>query len=156
MTMIDPGASAPRRADDAEKAEAPGLVLALPPLAGKRVLVVEDEALVAAMLEDMLIELGAAVVGPAFTIAAGLAAAGSETLDLAILDVNVRGERIEAVADLLAARGVPMVFATGYGQGNALGRHAGRPTLAKPYAQKDLAATIMTALAPPRIAVLGG
>lgn len=84
-------------------------------IAGKRVLVVEDEALIAAMVEDMLTELGAVVVGPASTIAKGLALAGTEMIDAALLDVNVRNERIDPVADVLTGRGIPVLFATGYG-----------------------------------------
>jgi hypothetical protein len=55
------------------------------------------------------------VVGPATTIEAGLSLAGSESFDAAVLDINVRGERIDPIADLLVARGIPMLFATGYG-----------------------------------------
>lgn len=62
----------------------------MPWLKGKRVLVVEDEALIAVMVEDMLVEMGSEVVGPAATIEAALALALAEALDAAVLDVNVR------------------------------------------------------------------
>lgn len=107
-------------------------------LAGKRILVVEDEALIAAMVEDMLSELGATVVGPATTLSKGMALAAAEALDAAVLDVNIRDERIDPVAELLRSRSVPMVFATGYGAGAA----AGLPTpriIDKPYTQDKLA-----------------
>ena len=106
-------------------------------LAGKRILVVEDEALVAAMVEDMLVELGAAVVGPATTLARGMALAASEKLDAAVLDVNIRDERIDPVADLLRTRGIPMVFATGYGVGPLLG-DAIPKVIDKPYTKEKL------------------
>ena len=85
-------------------------------LAGKRILVVEDEAMVAAMVEDMLVDLGATVVGPAGSVAKGLDLARNAVLDGAVLDVNLRGERVDAVAALLRERRVPLVFASGYGE----------------------------------------
>ena len=88
-------------------------------LVGKRVLVVEDEALVALMLHDMLVEIGAVVVGPAATIQQGLTLIEAEPMDAAVLDVNVQNERIDAVAEALHIRGIPIVFATGYGEGGA-------------------------------------
>lgn len=106
-------------------------------LVGKRILVVEDEALVAAMVEDMLAEVGATVVGPAMSIAEGLALAVQEGIDAAVLDVNVRGEPIDAVADLLRTRGIPIVFATGYGEGTATVTRDD-PVLDKPYGQDAL------------------
>ena len=88
----------------------------MPWLKGKRILVVEDEALIAVMVEDMLTDMGSNVIGPAATIEAALRLARSEELDAAVLDVNVRGERIDPVAEALMARGVPVLFATGYGE----------------------------------------
>lgn len=109
-------------------------------LAGKRILVVEDEAMVAAMIEDMLVELGASVVGPAPSIEAGLALAGAEALDAAVLDINVRGQRIDPIADLLRRRGVPMVFASGYGRSGMLAHEA--TVLEKPFRLDVLAAAL--------------
>ena len=107
-------------------------------LAGKRIFLVEDEAIVALMVEDMLTELDATVVGPALTITTGLSLAKSEEIDAAVLDVNVRGERIDPVAEVLRARKVPIVFATGYGDGAAeIAREA--PVLDKPYTREKLA-----------------
>jgi two-component SAPR family response regulator len=108
----------------------------MPWLRGKRVLVVEDEALIAVMVEDMLLEMGSEVVGPAVTIEGALALARQETLDAAVLDVNVRGERIDPVAEALMARGVPMLFATGYGEVRLA---SGMPVIDKPYTQEKLA-----------------
>ena len=114
-------------------------------LAGKRVLVVEDEAMVAAMIEDMLLDLDAVVVGPAPSIAVALDLAAREALDCAVLDINVRGERIEPVADLLRSRGVPVVFASGYGQSGRPGEHVG-PVLEKPFRSDALAAALARVL----------
>lgn len=114
-------------------------------LAGKRILLVEDEFIVAAMAEDMLAELGATVVGPASTIAAGLRLAETDTIDAAVLDVNMDGERIDPVAEVLSARSIPIVFATGYGNG-APGRAREAPILDKPYTQEQLAQALARAL----------
>lgn len=117
----------------------------MPWLKGKRILVVEDEALIAVMVEDMLSEMGSAVVGPAATIEQALALAHAEALDGAVLDVNVRGERIDPVAEALAARGVPMLFATGYGEVRLA---SGAPAIVidKPYTQEKLARGLAAAM----------
>ena len=114
-------------------------------LSGKRVLVVEDEALIAAMVEDMLVDLGAVVVGPAATIERGLAFATNEELDAALLDVNIRAARIDPVAAVLRSRGIPVVFATGYGQ-SAFAQSTGAPILEKPYTQEKLGHALSEAL----------
>ena len=84
------------------------------PLSGRRVLVVEDETMVAWLLEDMLADLGCAVVGPAARVNQALAMLDAEAIDAAVLDVNLNGQMSYPVADALAARGVPFVFSTGY------------------------------------------
>jgi len=114
-------------------------------LSGKRVLVVEDEALIAAMVEEMLVELGVVVVGPAATIERGLALAADEKLDAALLDVNIRAARVDPVAAVLSSRGIPVVFATGYGQ-SAFDRSTGAPILEKPYTQEKLASALSEAV----------
>jgi CheY-like chemotaxis protein len=114
-------------------------------LAGKRVLVVEDEFLVAAMIEDALAEVDAVVVGPAATLGEGLRLVERETLDLAILDVNLNGERSDAIADALAAQNIPFVRATGYGE--AAGRRYGGTVLDKPYSVEKLIAALERAVA---------
>ena len=83
-------------------------------LSGRRVLVMEDEMLVAWALEDMLADLGCIVVGPAARVDKALALLHAEAVDLAMLDVNLNGQRSYPVADALAAKGVPFVFLTGY------------------------------------------
>jgi DNA-binding NtrC family response regulator len=87
-----------------------------PTLAGKRVLVVEDEYLVALVLEDVLSDAGCTVVGPFARVQDALAAAKVEVVDVALLDVNVGGEMVFPVAYLLEEKGTPFLFVTGYGR----------------------------------------
>jgi CheY-like chemotaxis protein len=113
-------------------------------LAGRKVLVVEDEPLVAMMIEDMLTDLGYTVVGPAMQLADGLRLAETAQFDAAVLDINLNGVRSFPVADVLQARGIPFLFATGYGGGEALeGRQ--EPVIQKPY-QMERLAEMLTAL----------
>jgi len=112
-----------------------------------RILLVEDETLIALMLEDMLEGMGCAVTGLAPRIALGVSMADAGQFDVAILDVNVAGENIEPVADRLAARGVPFIFATGYGEAGVPLRHRGRPVVAKPFRGDQLETAIQQALA---------
>ena len=78
-----------------------------------RILVVEDELLISALMEDWLSELGCEVVGPAHSVADALDLAANEKLDAAILDFNLAGEDAQAVASLLNSQRVPFIFATG-------------------------------------------
>lgn len=114
------------------------------PLTGKRVLVVEDEAIIAAMVEDMLTELGATVVGPASSIKKALVLANTDGIDAAVLDVNIRSERIDPVADALRARQVPVVFATGYGA--SANGSTSCPIIEKPYTLEKLESALLLAL----------
>ena len=82
---------------------------------GKRVLVVEDEPVVAMCLEDILDTLGCITIGPASRLAEGLALARAGDLDAAILDINLGGERSDPIADALRMRAIPFTFASGYG-----------------------------------------
>jgi len=107
-------------------------------LQGLRVLVVEDEAAISLLLEDMLLDFGCEVIGPAARLSAALDAVERETVDLAILDVNVAGEPIYPVAETLARKGVPFVFSTGYGSAGIKDAYRDRPVLQKPFAQHDL------------------
>lgn len=109
-------------------------------LRGLRLLVVEDEAMVAMLVEDMLTDLGCVVVGVAGTVANGLAVvgAGDVALDGAVLDVNIGGEKVFPVADALAARGVPFLFATGYGAAGVADRYADKRVIAKPFQSRVL------------------
>jgi CheY-like chemotaxis protein len=114
-----------------------------------RILVVEDEYLIRMLLDDMLADLGYAVAAAVGSIAEarGLAEAGE--FDVAILDVNLDGEPIYPIADILAKRGQPFVFVTGYGERSLAEPYRDRPTLQKPFQaeqlQKTLAALLATA-----------
>jgi CheY-like chemotaxis protein len=114
--------------------------------ARKRILIVEDEALVADMLQMMLEDLDMVVVGPAGTVEQALALVGREMFDMAILDVNLRGQTIDPVADALRERKVPILFATGYGEG-AADAAQGAPILAKPYTTDRLVGALALCLA---------
>jgi CheY-like chemotaxis protein len=98
-----------------------------------RVLVVEDEFIVAALLEDRLVQLGCLVVGPASDIEEALELLASERVDAAVLDVNIAGRMVYPVADALVERSVPFLFATAYGREGVADRHAERTVLNKPY-----------------------
>jgi DNA-binding LytR/AlgR family response regulator len=102
-------------------------------LRGRRLLVVEDDYLIAADVAASLGDFGAIVIGPAGSIEDALRLIGAhDRIDAAVLDVNLRGERVYAVADALRARGVPFVFATGYDAGMLPERYEGVPRCGKP------------------------
>jgi DNA-binding response OmpR family regulator len=105
-------------------------------LANKRILLVEDEVIIAMMLEDMITELGGIVVGPASTLDSGMALATNELVDGAILDVNLGAGNSYAIADILAARNIPFLMATGYGHTTDNVHSA--PLLQKPYLINDI------------------
>jgi CheY-like chemotaxis protein len=107
--------------------------------AGCRVLVVEDEAMIAMLVEDMLADLGCAVVGPAHGLDEALALVGDGRMDAALLDVNLAGQPVFALADALREKGVPMIFSTGYGDAGLREVDRGAPVLQKPFRSQDLA-----------------
>ena len=98
------------------------------------------------LLEDMLETLGYPVAGEAAHVDEALAAVQTATFDLAILDVDLGGKSCEPVAQALAARGIPFVFATGYGAHGLPEAFRDRPTLKKPFQLDGLGSTIETAL----------
>jgi CheY-like chemotaxis protein len=108
---------------------------------GARVLLVEDEPIVAMCLEDILSELGCVIVGPAAGLDEGLAIAQREKLDGAILDINLQGQRSYPIAKALLKRGVPFVFASGYG---GVDETTGivAPLIPKPYSEAQIAAAL--------------
>ena len=115
-------------------------------LAGKRVLVVEDEAVIALLIEDLLAELGCIVVGPAVRVGEAVRiVCTDDAIDVAILDVNVAGEPVYPVASALAERGRPFVFATGYGESGLSRAFAGHTVLTKPYRRTDLHEALLQA-----------
>jgi CheY-like chemotaxis protein len=109
-----------------------------------RVLIVEDEMLVAMNLEDMLLDLGHEVAGIASRAGPALALAREAEIDAAILDVNLAGENSREVAETLDARGIPFLFATGYGLGGIEERWRGRIVLQKPFRAADLGAALIS------------
>jgi CheY-like chemotaxis protein len=111
-------------------------------LAGKRILVVEDEPIVAIALQDILADFGCHVVGPAFRLASALELAASEAIDAAILDVNMGDGFSFGVAELLRARAIPFVFATGYGRAGLDPGFDDAAVLQKPYREFELEAAL--------------
>jgi len=108
-------------------------------LDGLRVLVVEDEMMVSMLIEDMLGELGCLVIGPASRLDEAMQLARDAELDCAVLDVNLGGQPIFPLADLLRERGRPFAFATGYGDAGLRDVDKGSPVLQKPFREGDLA-----------------
>jgi two-component sensor histidine kinase/CheY-like chemotaxis protein len=115
------------------------------PFAGRRVVLVEDEPLVALMMQRMLSQLGAAVIGPFGSVADAFAGL-SQQFDAAVLDVNVAGELIYPFADEVVRRGVPIVFLTGYEADSLEERFAGAPVLTKPIEASELVDALGTAV----------
>jgi CheY-like chemotaxis protein len=111
-----------------------------------RVLIVEDEALVAMLIEDMLIDLGYEIAAVAARVEQALHYARDLQLDLALLDLNLSGRRTDEVAGVLAERGVPFVFATGYGAAGVKVEWHDVPVLQKPFQIEELAHAITRAL----------
>jgi CheY-like chemotaxis protein len=107
-------------------------------LSGRRILIVEDEALIAMLVEDALLDAGAEILGPAATVEDALALFESGHPVAAVLDINLAGQVSTPVADALADSGIPFVVATGYGAAGLPERHRGVPVLAKPYDPREL------------------
>jgi CheY-like chemotaxis protein len=97
------------------------------------VLLVEDEALIRMMIAGMVEELGHTVVAEAGNMTEALALARTADFEIAVLDINVGGHRIEPVADIIASRDLPFIFASGYGAAGAPEKFRDRPTLQKPF-----------------------
>lgn len=108
-------------------------------LQGLKVLVVEDEMMVSMLIEDMLGDLGCKVVGPASRIEEAFELAKSAEIDCAVLDVNLGGQPIFPLADVLREKGAPFAFATGYGDAGLRDVDKGTPVLQKPFRESDLA-----------------
>jgi CheY-like chemotaxis protein len=100
----------------------------------KRALIVEDEAVVAIMIEEMLRDLGCEVVGMAGRLPQAVEKARELALDFGVLDVNLGGDMTYEVADALIERGIPFIFATGYGSAVIPGQYAAMPVIQKPFA----------------------
>jgi CheY-like chemotaxis protein len=122
----------------------PGRVAAT--LTGKRVLVVEDEALVAMLVAEELRGAGAEIVGPAPSVDDALrlveAVAADGGISAAVLDINLGGQHVAPLADRLAALGVPFLFATGYGENRDARGHDAAPVVEKPFDRERLVASV--------------
>ena len=101
-------------------------------ISGNRVMIVEDEALVAMVVTESLTTLGCRVVGPFSRCSEAMAAIEADEVDAAILDVNLDGEMVYPLADMLTVRGVPFIFVTGYGAESIDSRFAHIPVIQKP------------------------
>jgi len=107
-----------------------------------RVLVIEDEDLIAMFIEDMLSDMGHEVGAIAASMEEALREAETGSFDFAIVDVNLDGKPSYPVAEILKARGIPFVFATGYGAAGLAPGYVGTATLQKPFTLADLDAVV--------------
>lgn len=116
-------------------------------LEGVRVLVVEDEVLVAMTVEDMLADLGCEVTASAGNVDEAISVARAGGFECALLDVRLRDKDVFPVAEILSEQGIPFAFASGYGRAGLPEAFRSRPIVAKPFQTEDLAAALSTALA---------
>ncbi len=114
--------------------------------AAPRILVVEDEYLIRMLLEDMLTDLGYEVAAAVGTIKEARDLAATAQFDVAVLDVNLDGQEIYPVAAILAKRGLPFVFVSGYGEGSLAEPYRARPSLQKPFQAEQLKSTLAALL----------
>jgi CheY-like chemotaxis protein len=106
------------------------------------ILLVEDEALIRMMLAEMVEELGHRVIAEAGSVVQGRSLAEIEEYDLAILDINLQGVNVRPVAEVIAARGLPFIFLSGYGSAGVPDGFMERPVLSKPCTPDELKRTI--------------
>ena len=116
------------------------------PLKGLRVAVVEDETLVAILLEDMLLELGCDVVWTAHRVSKALDLVAQSAPEAGVLDVNIAGDEVYPVAQALAERNIPFIFTTGYGTRGLIDAWRGRPIVQKPFQVEHLSEGLRAAL----------
>jgi len=115
-------------------------------LSARRILIVEDETMIALMVEDFLVDLGWDVIGLAGSLERAVAMARHADIDAAVLDINLRGEDSFAAADVLSERKIPFVFATGYGASGIDDRFRDVPILTKPFHRDDLEQALRQAI----------
>lgn len=116
-------------------------------LSGRRILIVEDESLVAMLMETILEDMGATPVGAISTVEEALTIVAEDAaLDAALLDVNVAGTEVFPVADALKSKGIPFVFSTGYGESGLPDRWRGHPTIQKPFTEDAVRSALFKAL----------
>lgn len=111
-----------------------------------KVLVIEDESLVAMLIEDVLGELGHEPVAVAARLDQAIESARTLTVDLAIVDINLNGQRTDPVVAILSQRGIPFLFASGYGAAGVTAEWAHVPIVQKPFQPDELASAIRRAL----------
>ena len=121
---------------------------AVNPLNGLRVLIVEDETLVAMLIEEFLLELGCEVALSASRVAKAMRGLHTCDIDVAVLDVNVAGESVSQLVETLVQRGIPFIFASGYGARGIDPRWALSPVLQKPFTGTDLRSALLASLEP--------
>ncbi|HXW42713.1 MAG TPA: response regulator [Xanthobacteraceae bacterium] len=114
---------------------------------GKRVFVVEDELMIRMLLDGMLSELGHTVAAEAGAIDEALTLARQADFDVAVLDVNLNNQPITPVVEVLVRRGLPFIFASGYGLRGVPEAYRASPTLQKPFQAEALARAIDAAVA---------
>ncbi len=107
-----------------------------------RILIVEDEMLVAMLVEDVVLDLGHEVVGPAMRLEDALLAVDELQFDFAILDINLAGKQSFPVADRLTQRGTPFIFASGYGAAGLAEAYRAAPILQKPFSPEQVEAVL--------------
>jgi len=115
-------------------------------LQGLRILIVEDNPYIAIALEEMLSEQGLVIAGVAGSLDDALLLAASASLDIALLDVNIRDRKIDPVAEALTARGKPFVFTTGCGRAGLPEAFLDRPVVEKPFYIEEILQTLQNAL----------
>ena len=111
----------------------------------RRILVVEDEAMISMLLEDMVLDCGAEIVGPVAKFDDALELAHRAEFEVAVLDLNLNGTLSYPIAEVIRERGIPVIFATGYGTDGLLDRFRDCPTLQKPFSQQDFAEAVAAA-----------
>jgi CheY-like chemotaxis protein len=117
------------------------------PLTGLRIFVAEDEFHIRCLIEEMLVELGCIITESVSSLRAALDRAGATEAQVAVLDINLRGERVFAVARILRDRGIPIVFSTGYGRDGMDTEWTACPVIQKPFTIERLKAAL-TQVAP--------
>jgi CheY-like chemotaxis protein len=110
-----------------------------------RILVVEDEAMVSMLLEDMVLDCGGEIIGPVAKFDHALTLAREGEFDVAVLDLNLSGTLSYPIAEVIRSRGIPLIFATGYGANGLRDSFRDCPTLQKPFRQSDFAQAIAAA-----------
>jgi CheY-like chemotaxis protein len=118
------------------------------PLHDLKVLVVEDEFLIAVVIEEMLVSAGCIVAGPVSRLTEAIDIAYNTDCDAALLDINLAGERVYPIAEVLSQRGVPFVFLTGYAREVLPALYADRPCLCKPFNSVQLLNALTGAVSP--------